>query len=64
MKTIIEQYEFRYTNSDGKEVIYKCSKEILTWHELLREFHLFLKGQGFIFSEDKVFDLVDGEYEY
>ena len=61
---ITDQYEFRYTCSDGKETVFKCEKNLHTWHDLIREFHFFLKGQGYIFDEGKVFVLKKGQYEY
>jgi hypothetical protein len=61
---ITDQYEFKYTSSDGRETVYKCAKNIMSWHDLIPEFHNFLKGQGFLFDDDKIFVLKKGKYEY
>jgi len=64
MKQFEDQYTFSYKSIDGKEVIYKCESNLCAWPELIREFHLFLKGQGFIFDNNKIFVLKKGQYEY
>ena len=60
----LEKYEFKYTDNEGKETSLTLTKEMFTWNELIREFHYYLKGQGYIFDNDKIFDLIEGEYDY
>jgi len=59
-----EKYTFTYTDNDGITNSLTIEKDMFTWMELIREFHFFLKGRGYIFAEGKIFTLKKGEYEY
>ena len=61
---VTDQYQFRFIDSEGKEILYTCKPNTESWMELVREFDMFLSGCGFIFEEETIFDRVKGEYDW
>lgn len=57
--------EFTYSDGDrGVIISHTVVNDDISWSVAIREFHHFLLANGYSFEEGKIFDLVDGEYEW